>query len=749
MSRQRNAAALDLYLLPVARLAGVEDESLLSLHASEPPRRPARGRERDRLILYLSIQGNAPLSATKQAQILANLAHLYYQTPGSVTTALRTVADELNRLLWERNTALAGSNRQGLGVLTQLALRGNQVTLAIGGAAHAYHLTSERVSLLADPELGERALGQSRQTPLRLFQLTLRSGDILLLHSGIPKSGQLPLLANLHGLGPESLRRKLFPPSLNEANAVIVAVRAGEGRIHLPHSKDSALPPPSPRKRSVFLPRWLPFIRKYQAKAAEGTMPGAPAAERERIFLPLEESATDLAISPSAEPSAAGPPPSSPPPPTEQKPPAKTRRFFAALKWAGTIVGRLLQPLGRFLARLLPADSLAGLSSATMAFFALAIPLFIVTVASAVYMRWGRQAQFELYFSQAQQLAARGLEQSAASARYADLQAALDLLQRAERYGSDAQIPPLRERLLSALDELELSQRLTYQPALLGGLPSQVQITAILPLQDELYLMDGVNSRLFYARRTTRGYEIVANFECGSGANAPPGLETLVDFAPWPPGFDPKASLIAIDAGGVVLFCGPQGLLASKRLTPPEGVESWGPLTFLALDLGATAVYEDSADQVWVYRRNAYDQPPTPFFEEAKRPQLVEVIDFGVHRGEYYFLHSDGTLTLCSASGCSRPPYVDLRPGRENLPLVPPHPFAALQITPPPDPSLFLLEKFNRAIYHFSLRTLLFQRQYTAANGLPGGEATAFAVDNLRRYVFIAVGNSLYYATYP
>ncbi len=237
MSRQRNAAALDLYLLPVARLAGVEDESLLSLHASEPPRRPARGRERDRLILYLSIQGNAPLSATKQAQILANLAHLYYQTPGSVTTALRTVADELNRLLWERNTALAGSNRQGLGVLTQLALRGNQVTLAIGGAAHAYHLTSERVSLLADPELGERALGQSRQTPLRLFQLTLRSGDILLLHSGIPKSGQLPLLANLHGLGPESLRRKLFPPSLNEANAVIVAVRAGEGRIHLPHSK--------------------------------------------------------------------------------------------------------------------------------------------------------------------------------------------------------------------------------------------------------------------------------------------------------------------------------------------------------------------------------------------------------------------------------------------------------------------------------------------------------------------------------
>jgi hypothetical protein len=66
----------DLNLLPVARLAGGDHPELLGLHFAEAPRRPARGRDGDRLILYLVVAGNAPLPPA-QRTVPAHLAKLY------------------------------------------------------------------------------------------------------------------------------------------------------------------------------------------------------------------------------------------------------------------------------------------------------------------------------------------------------------------------------------------------------------------------------------------------------------------------------------------------------------------------------------------------------------------------------------------------------------------------------------------------------------------------------------------------
>jgi hypothetical protein len=119
-------------------------------------------------------------------------------------------------------------------------------------------------------------------------------------------------------------------------------------------------------------------------------------------------------------------------------------------------------------------------------------------------------------------------------------------------------------------------------------------------------------------------------------------------------------------------------------------------------------------------------------------------------------LHQDGTLTLCGYSDfqgvptrCAAPRYVDFRPGRENMPLTPPAPFIQVQNTQPPDPSLFLLEGRTQAIYHFSLRNLSFQHQYTPLETLPGGSASAFLIDNIKRYVYLAVGAQVYYGILP
>jgi hypothetical protein len=73
--------------------------------------------------------------------------------------------------------------------------------------------------------------------------------------------------------------------------------------------------------------------------------------------------------------------------------------------------------------------------------------------------------------------------------------------------------------------------------------------------------------------------------------------------------------------------------------------------------------------------------------------------------------------------------------------------FDQISFAPPPDPSLYLLDPQNRAIYHFSLRLNL-DRQYQAIRQLPDGAATAFAISTTRM-AFLAIGNQVFYAALP
>jgi len=69
----------DLNILPIHRINGQELPSLPGLLAVTPPRRSARGREHDNLIIYLMLSGNAALSASEFRQLTNNAAGIFYQ----------------------------------------------------------------------------------------------------------------------------------------------------------------------------------------------------------------------------------------------------------------------------------------------------------------------------------------------------------------------------------------------------------------------------------------------------------------------------------------------------------------------------------------------------------------------------------------------------------------------------------------------------------------------------------------------
>lgn len=223
--------SLDIYLLPLMREAGKDLAELPGLYAAEPPRRTARGRDQDRLLLYLSLTGNAPLSPGKLQQILERLAQTYYKQSGAVTSALRTVADTLNQFLLDRNVRNASTGRQATGWLTLVAVHGGQMYMAQSGPVHAFILTAEEVQHLYDPQLSGRGLGLSRTTPIRYSRANLHQGDTLLLAVNPVPAWNAGTLGGAHGQSLESLRRRLVSRNDLELNAVLAQFRPGAGKV--------------------------------------------------------------------------------------------------------------------------------------------------------------------------------------------------------------------------------------------------------------------------------------------------------------------------------------------------------------------------------------------------------------------------------------------------------------------------------------------------------------------------------------
>ncbi len=78
-------SSLDLSLLGLYRINGQEWPQLPGLLALNPPKRPARGREQDRLIVYLTLVGNILYSSSEYNQIVEQVAETFYSTAGSLT----------------------------------------------------------------------------------------------------------------------------------------------------------------------------------------------------------------------------------------------------------------------------------------------------------------------------------------------------------------------------------------------------------------------------------------------------------------------------------------------------------------------------------------------------------------------------------------------------------------------------------------------------------------------------------------
>lgn len=224
-------ATLDLTLLPLYRLGKQELPALPGLLAMTPPRKTARSRENDRLIVYLVLTGQSTFSTAEYFQLTSQTASRFFETPGALTTAMRAGAEALNRVLLERNLASSGRGQYTVGWLVLAILRATTCTLLQSGPTHIIQMGREGLRHWHDPALSGKGLGLSQTTTYHFSQIELQSGDRLLFSGKPPANWEQALIEDGNPASLEVVRRRLFSTAQNDLNAVLLQAKTGSGDL--------------------------------------------------------------------------------------------------------------------------------------------------------------------------------------------------------------------------------------------------------------------------------------------------------------------------------------------------------------------------------------------------------------------------------------------------------------------------------------------------------------------------------------
>jgi hypothetical protein len=779
------SSSFDFHLMPISREAGQDQPGLPGLLSTPAPRKAARGRESDHLILYLEVVGNASFPRERLQQVLPGLAKIYFESAGSRSYAMRGVAEGLNDHLLKFNLQEALGGQQAIGLLTQVVLHEDQLYMAQSGAVHAFYLNEDGIQHLYEPSLSGRGVGFGQTTPIRFFQSQVRPNTVLLLAARPAPSWTTVSLSWVHGQGPAALRRRLFDRSVTNLSGLLIYAHAGKGMVQVVPFQQ--LPQKLTGAQSVPVTEIPRKVQETTTAEPTGQPAAISTAQTGPSATQTEESTTASAVTLDQEggstvgsvktgtespelgagadvDSLPGPEqprivPTSPVQTKSQRPPKQKGTFLAMLVTVGEAFGSFFHQIGRglgkFLARLFP-EELLEISNTAMAVIALAVPVIIVAAASVVYLQLGRAEQGRQYYLQANNTAASALTLEDPLAQRQELLSAEGYLKQAETSGGvpPARLDELQVRINLELDRLDHILRIEYRQALVDALDPAVRISRLVVDFDDLYMLDSAGNRVLHAIETFQGYQVDQDFQC-SPEYAGGGVGALVGISAWPDGYEPSASIMGMDHAGNLIFCEPGISPVVGRLASPPNT-SLKKVTALTMDQASLYVLDPPSNAIWFYPGAQIDLEPNLFFGDDI-PPLNTVIDIAANLQEIYLLYSDGHLALCfdavpgiSQPKCTNPqPFLDFREGRENADFIPDRPFTQIVSNASPDPSLYLLEPENQAVTQFSFRSLGYLHEYRPVRQLDGGSATAFAIRGVDRLVYLAVGSQVYFGVIP
>lgn len=755
------------------------------LLATTPPRKTARGREQDRLIVYLVLTGNATLSTAEYLQLTSQAANTFFETSGALTTAMRTATKVLNRALLDRNMGTTGRGQYAVGSLVLAVLRGTQCTLLQSGPTHIYTLNGDDITHIHDPALSGKGLGLSQASPSYFTQTDLQPGDRLIFTGNLPPKWE-GALSQVGRDSIEATRRKLLSLSQDDVNAVIIRAKEGSGELivmrptpstgplpktaHSASSPETESPPPSSEQVSMpgaETPGTQPELTPEENEETDFTPSayGIPPQSEDGGLPEIEQVLPEFPASiPRAEPGE----PEAPPlremdepimdEPEEPRQPSEATRQVARGLAGGIRASRrmgdaFMHNFSKFLPNLLPgSEGNTTSSSLLMIFIAIVIPLLVVVAGVTVYLRFGRSYQYDNLFLQAEGARTQATSASDPARQRDGWQAVLFYLDKAEVYRTTPASEALRQEAQSNLDQLLGIQRLNFFPAFASGV--NAQISRLAANETDLYMLDAERGRVLHASQVGRTFELDNAFRCESGEYGDYHVGPIVDILILPRLNSMNAAVLGIDAGGNLLYCSPGQVGQAIPLAVPD--TNWGRVTGFTYDSGNLYVLDAPSRAIWVYTGQDASFIERPyFFFGGQIPDIEDSIDLAVNGDELYLLHADGHLSTCSYSRLDTVPtrcedpavLVNNIPAYQDIDLFENAHITQMMLTPPPDSTLVLLDADNRSVMRISPRTLELQNQIYPMPGtsLQPGPAGAMTI-NPNRVLFLAVNNQVYFA---
>jgi hypothetical protein len=763
------------------------------------PRRAARGRTGEILFTALDLQARTPMPPSELNRLSALMAQVYFETPGSVTAALRAafVAANAEVLPFSQAATPIGPMASGMVQLHALCAILHEGDIYLGYAGNVLSLIFRDSAVEVYPPAGDaapRALGTMLNVDLRYGHTSLSGITTLIVAASPASHWSAAIPSGLSNLSLTAIAERMAQQSGSRTEPT-------GGLIIRLSPEPAQTTSTAPVRRLPFLPAkheaagapshaagkaQAPFILHPQAKEspqkpkptgptvsapAPGNMknkpPSAPIPQRHPDIPPVID--RKAAPSPAAQARTHAPVPVAQP---GKQPGITPRDAFAAFGHSLRVTLDSAAGATRsFLAGILPrgvmqANDRFSLPPAVLLGTAVAIPLLAVVVAAVLYFRQG----YAMEFSRLMQTART--EASVANAQTDPLKArdawqkVFDSLKTAAQYGASEELTTLRNHAARMLDNFDGITPLEFQPAVSGGLEADARITALLALDRQLYALDSTQDRVIRLAPGQGGYQLDETFLCQSGDYPDISVNSLADIIWVPdlsigtqtPSSPNSGAVVALDGKGTLLYCPPGGKSMAGKLAVPRS--GWSTPSAIDYYNGKLYVLDPQNNGLWRFGMSdsgGFDQPPTDYFS-GDHPSLADVVDFVVADGEVFFLHADGRVSRCqydplfqSADGnstggeiCSDLLFNDTRPGRTAGPQIQDALLSRILYNEPPEPTLFFLDPLGRGAYRFSM-ALNFISRYRVTIAPETREATALAV-GADKILYIAVGNQIYYA---
>jgi hypothetical protein len=687
-------------------------------------RRAARGRVDDTLYVLVDLNGAA--SSGLLAEIIERLAHAYWSTPGSVTSALRAGFNAAAEWLMDRNTNSPVSDRQTGGVSCAV-LRGSKVYLAQAGPSNAY--VTHRGAIEQYPARDAEPvtpLGMARANEIRYALAELQPGDMLILTDARAPS-RIPIEAVASAIVGVGIQQALANLGRLAGRDDLIAL-AVEAAAVPEETAPAPVPTPAPSKPDETIE---PSVIVRPPVAADRAA-ARPATRVNRATEPRARATT----------TPAGPP--------RERPRETARAWLTALVQSMRRSAGSVGTAGQMVMQRTLPDSAAvqprrkktparwESNTPLMAGLAIGIPVIVSLIAATIYIQGSTQAELETRLATAQnEITLAG--QTVGSGARAHWQAALDQAGQALILAPD-DTTALNQlaQAQAAIDQLDNVVRL--KPTQLWDFKSIGQHR--LALQGfSLFVLDRATDQIDRLTLNAAGDGLEGNgpehilSQGMTIGNRVPG--NLLDMT-WMNSSDTRqtSSLIVMDQGGLIeynLAFGLRSLDFGTNTVPAA-------LRRLRSYIGNLYVLDPASSQVLRYepKGDGYAGAPVNYFEQPA-PEAARAIDMAID-GSIYLVTSDGQITK----------YLGGKPDTfqiTDLPVPLGRPAAAAVDTNVTDSSLYVADQTSSRIVQFRPDGK-FVRQFRALGPAFDG-IEDLLIDEQNNRVFVVSKGVLYTASLP